>query len=178
MAYPYKAINTPISHIWASSHPFHLTSQKFKKSPQKIKKCKNSKNSQIFKNNLFFKLKKKIIIIQECIISTRWLTRTFSDSHRSKHTYPTMKKGTNCNRPIKPRHHIYVEFLGYYRHFLENLQNFQLNTQYLYSEQWHNIYGCVVMVRQLFSPTVRWSDSSIVWHNRNYSTISIARKIK
>jgi hypothetical protein len=34
------------------------------------------------------------------------------------------------------------------------------------------------MVRQLFSPTVRWSDSSIVRHNRNYLTISGARKTR
>jgi len=34
------------------------------------------------------------------------------------------------------------------------------------------------MVRQLFSPTVRWSDSSIVRHNRNYLTISVARKTR
>ena len=34
------------------------------------------------------------------------------------------------------------------------------------------------MVRQLFSPTVRWSDSSIVRHNRNYITISVARKTR
>ncbi len=34
------------------------------------------------------------------------------------------------------------------------------------------------MVRQLFSPTVRWSDSSIVRHNRNYLTISVARNTR
>ena len=34
------------------------------------------------------------------------------------------------------------------------------------------------MVRQLFSPTVRWSDSSIVRHNRNYLAISVTRKTK
>jgi len=34
------------------------------------------------------------------------------------------------------------------------------------------------MVRQLFSTTVRWSDSSIVRHNRNYLTISVARKTR
>ena len=34
------------------------------------------------------------------------------------------------------------------------------------------------MVRQLFCPTVRWSDSSIVRHNRNYLTISVARKTR
>ena len=34
------------------------------------------------------------------------------------------------------------------------------------------------MVRQHFSPTVRWSDSSIVRHNRSYLTISVARKTR
>jgi hypothetical protein len=33
-------------------------------------------------------------------------------------------------------------------------------------------------VPKLFSLTVRWSDSSIVRHNRNYLTISVARKTR
>ena len=41
-----------------------------------------------------------------------------------------------------------------------------------------NGHECVVVVRQLFSPTVRESDSSIVRHNGSYSTLSVARKIR